>query len=278
MESTDTPQESRLLLFKYGGNAMRNLDLQKAVIEELCALRAKGVQIVIVHGGGPFIKSILATAKVESQFVGGHRVTTPEALTYVKMALKGQVNTDLVNLINTTGQKAVGLSGIDGAMVRARKRWHLDPDGNRHDLGQVGDVDQVDPALIQKLLKDGFIPVVTCLAADQDGQEYNINGDMFAGHLAGALDASEYIVLTDVDGLMADIQDPGSLFNRLSVADLDRLRAEGVIKGGMLPKMESCEVALAQGAQRARIINGTQPELIQQLAQNSNQLGTLIEA
>ena len=268
-----------LIVIKYGGNAMSSDDLKRSVVEQICALRDNGFKVVVVHGGGPFIGETLDMAKIESEFIDGHRRTTPEALKYVKMALKGQVNADLVALFEHIGCKAVGLSGVDGGIVKAKKRTHTVGEGeNRkeHDLGQVGDVEVVNTELIELLLNDGYMPVITCLATDEKGDEYNINADMFAGHIAGALKASEYIVLTDVDGLMRDIDDPGSLIERLSLDQIEELVQDGVIKGGMIPKIESCEIAINKGAGKARIINGTSPDQLRSL-KDSDKIGTQIQ-
>jgi len=267
-----------LILFKYGGNAMTDDELKKQVLEHMCSLTKKGYHVVIVHGGGPFIKDILGKVGVESEFIDGHRKTTPEALKYVEMALKGEVNGSLVSLVNRLGYKAVGLSGKDGKMAIATKRLHrkmVDGKWKSFDLGQVGDVKHINPQLPEYLLNEGYIPVVTCIASDEDGNDYNINADMFAGHLAGALHAEQYIVLTDVDGLRMDKDKPETLIDKLHVAEIPSLVEDGVIQGGMLPKMDACRIALADGAGSARIINGTQPEQISDLI-GKNPVGTTI--
>lgn len=266
------------LLFKYGGNAMTNPELKSQVLKNICFLKEKGYQVVIVHGGGPFIKLTLSQANIQSEFIDGQRKTTPEAMEYVEMALKGKVNGSLVSIINSMGYKAVGLSGKDGKTVVAEKRMHIsEVNGKKEtvDLGQVGDVAGVDPALINILLDNDFIPVLTCIASDTKGNDYNINGDMFAGHVAGAVSAGQYIVLTDVDGLLLDKDDPGSLIRELKVKELTELKEKGVIQGGMIPKIESCEIALKNGAESARILNGTAPEQITEIFENKT-FGTLI--
>lgn len=272
--------EQPLVLIKYGGNAMLNESLQRAVVDSIRRLREAGVRVVIVHGGGPFIKKMLRLVKIESEFIGGHRKTTPEALRYIEMALKGEVNGVLVNLLNQAGLRAVGLSGKDGQMVIARKRYHRVTENGRtveHDLGQVGDVERIDTSLVRSLLKADYLPVVTCIASGEDGQDYNINADMFAGHLAGALEADRYLVLTDVDGLMKDLEDPDSLIDSLQLDELDELFGN-VIKGGMIPKLESCRIAIEEGAGQATIINGTKPEYILDAALKDQFTGTQINA
>lgn len=267
-----------LLLFKYGGNAMVNKSLEKQVLENICDLKDKGYHVVIVHGGGPFIKEILKKVDIKTEFIEGHRKTTSEAMEYIEMALKGKVNTNLVNRINSLGSKAVGLSGIDGQTVLASRRVHKQMIGGElveTDLGQVGDVASVDPSLIRSLIKDGYIPVLACIGSDREGVRYNINADMFAGHIAGALRATEFVVLTDVNGLLRDKDDPGSLISKLELGEINELLEKGIIQGGMIPKIESCEIALNAGARSAHIINGTIPGQIQSLSKKK-QIGTII--
>ncbi len=257
------PSRKPIVVVKYGGNAMTEEALKEQVITNICLLQNYGYKVVIAHGGGPFIKEALLQANIESEFIDGHRVTTPEALEHVEKALKGQVNGSLVKLINKLGYKAVGLSGKDGKIATAIKRMHRkEVDGNveEYDLGQVGNIVSIDTGLLELLLDNDYIPVLACLAADVDSNEYNVNADMFAGHLAGALKADKFIVLTDVDGLMRDKDDPSTLIPELSVSDIKKLEEDKVIQGGMMPKTEACEIALKNGAKAAVIINGTDPE------------------
>ncbi len=270
--------KKHLLLFKYGGNAMTNQPLKKQVLKNMCDLKEKGYQVVIVHGGGPFIKQTLEEVNIASEFIDGQRKTTPEAMEYVEMALKGKVNGSLISTINAIGHKAVGLSGKDGQTVTAKKRLHPHTKNGKTemvDLGQVGDVASVDTSLIELLLENDFIPVITCIASDKNGSDYNINGDLFAGHIAGALSAEQYIILTDVDGLMLDKDEPESLIHELKVSEINHLKEIKCIQGGMIPKMDSCEIALEKGAKLARIINGTDPQQILALFENQK-TGTII--
>lgn len=270
--------ERPVILFKYGGNAMIDENLKNRVVENFCLLKEKGFNVVIVHGGGPFIKRALEEAKIESEFIEGHRKTTAEAFEYVEMALKGKVNGSLVRLVNSLGYKAVGLSGKDGKIVTAVKRMHrrmIEGQVEEVDLGQVGDVIDVDPALIKLLLQNDYIPVITCLASDKSGTDYNINADMFAAHVAGALDAVQYVILTDVDGLLRDKDDPASIISDIKLDEIDDLVKDDVIQGGMIPKIESCEIAVNKGTRSARIINGTLPDQILAVADNK-QVGTKI--
>ncbi len=267
------------LLFKYGGNAMTDHELKLGILTNICSLKEDGYNVVIVHGGGPFIKLTLQQAGIESEFIDGQRKTTREAMEYVEMALKGKVNGNLVSLINSLGYKAVGLSGKDGQTVIAGKRLHkrvVDGDTEIVDLGQVGDVEEVDPGFINLLLENDFIPVITCIASDKNGDDYNINGDMFAGHIAGAVSAQQYVVLTDVDGLLLDKDKPESMIASVSISGLEVLKKQGVIQGGMIPKIESCEIALKNGAESARIINGMVPGQIKDLFAN-RVVGTTIK-
>lgn len=268
---------NKTILIKYGGNAMLNEALQNEIAEKIKALVEQKIQVVLVHGGGPFINKALETAGIESTFIDGHRYTTPQALTKIETTLKGEVNSQLVGIFNRAGLKAVGLSGKDGQMVIAKKRWHIDAtNGSKIDLGQVGDVKSIEQNLINKLLINGFTPVITCIASDEAGVDYNINADMFAGHLAAALKVDAYIVLTDVDGLYKDYPDPSSIISEISLSEISELY-NTVIKGGMIPKIESCEISLNGGAVRAVILNGTKPEQIEEYAVHQQQVGTTIK-
>ncbi|MEA1980504.1 MAG: acetylglutamate kinase [candidate division Zixibacteria bacterium] len=266
-----------VILFKYGGNAMSDDGLKKEVLENICLFKKK-YDVVIVHGGGPFIKSALKGANIESEFIDGHRITTAEAFECVEKVLKGKVGGNLVKIINKLGYKAVGLSGKDGNMVLANKRMHkrlVKGKSVEVDLGLVGNIVKVDPSLIKLLLENDYIPVISCLASGTSENDYNINGDMFAGHIAGALNVSKYIVLTDVDGLLHDKNDPNSLIREIDLSEMSALIKKNIIQGGMIPKMESCEIAINKGAQSARIINGTIPDQILAII-DEHQVGTLI--
>ena len=267
------------ILFKYGGNAMTNEKLKLEILTAITKLKSNGFNIVIVHGGGPFIEKALTKAKIVSEFIDGHRKTTAEALQHIEMALKGQVNGSLVSLINKLGHRAIGLSGKDGRFVTAIKRQYQRKQANKTetiDLGQVGDVLEIDTSFPELLLQKDYIPVITCLAMDKEGNEYNINADMFAGELAGALKVQNYIILTDVDGLLRDKDDPSSIIKVLHLPEIKSLIDQKIIQGGMLPKMESCAKALSHGAESALIINGTKPGLLEKLGRDSA-IGTTIK-
>lgn len=256
---------------------MTDSNVKHSVLANIISLKKQGYDVVISHGGGPFIKEMLARVNLKSAFIDGLRYTTPEAFKYIEMVLKGQVNSDLVSTINGMGYSAVGISGKDGKTVVAHKKLHKREENGaieEVDLGLVGDVSQVNPKLIQQLLENDFIPVIACIGADENGVGYNINGDTFAGYLAGALKAEQFIILTDVDGLLKDKNNPASIIRKISLPELQALKDDGTIQGGMIPKMEACETAINTGALNAKIINGTQPAQIGKFDNDST--GTLI--
>ncbi|HYW33803.1 MAG TPA: acetylglutamate kinase [Balneolaceae bacterium] len=270
--------EGHLVLIKYGGNAMVDDEVKRGVIADIVSLKKLGAVPVIVHGGGRVIKKILDDVGLKSEFVDGHRKTDAEAMRYVEMALTGSVNSDLVKLINATEFKAVGLSGKDGGMVVAQKRKHqitVDGETREVDLGYVGDVKSVNTDLIHTLIDANYIPVISPVSMGTDLENYNINADMFAGHLAGALNVNHYLALTDVDGLLKNIDDPSSLVREL---DLEKAESEigNLIEGGMIPKVESCVLALKEGVEAAHIINGTASHSILKELLTKERAGTLI--
>ncbi len=257
---------------------MTDESVKSTLLHEIATLKSTGFNPVIVHGGGPVIKQTLEAAGIESEFVAGHRKTDAVSMKYVEMALRGSVNGELVSLLNKKKVGAVGISGKDGNLVVAEKRLHRETiDGKTQDLdlGQVGNVKSVDPRVLQVLLSNDFLPVVSPVSLGQDGVDYNINADMFAGHLAGALQVHSYFVLTDVDGLMEDINDPGSLIKKVTLEDL-KTRYNSIIRGGMIPKIESCEIALNRGAGQACIVNGTRQGALTELLTQKEFKGTKI--
>jgi acetylglutamate kinase len=270
---------NKKILVKYGGNAMKSDELKNSVTEDIAALKSIGFKPVLVHGGGPAIAETLDMAGIVSEFIGGHRKTDIDAIKFVEMALKGKVNTELIKLLNSKGQKAVGLSGKDANMVIAKKRTHsvkVDNKTTEIDLGQVGDADEIDTSLIDVLLDNDYIPVVAPLGIGRDYETYNINADMFAGNLAGALKVDDFVVLTDVDGLREDKDNPSTLIEEINS---DRVKAEmgNIIQGGMLPKMESCLIALETGVKNAHIINGMEKHSLLTLLLSDKKIGTLIK-
>lgn len=261
--------KDEIVLIKYGGNAMTDPDLRTGVFDQIRTLKEKGVRPVLVHGGGPAIAALLEEVGVRSEFVAGHRRTDAHTMRYVEMALRGQVNGEIVAALNRLGVPAVGLSGKDAGMVRAVKRSHYVKDENGResevDLGFVGDVESVDPSLILSLLGEGYLPVIASVASGADGRDYNINADLFAGHLAGALKAFLFVAMTDVDGVRTDRDDPATRLARINVNDIPELAGRS-IRGGMIPKIDACLVALEQGVREAHIIDGTSPgTLVRQL-------------
>lgn len=272
--------EYRKILIKYGGNAMVNEELKHDIAKKIKELQNDGIQVVLVHGGGPFINESLAEAGIKSEFFDGHRHTSLAAMTCIEKTLKGEVNSSLVNLLNRQGLKAVGLSGKDGKLAIAQKRWHIRKEEKgkelKMDLGQVGDIVKVNPLLIESLLDNEFTPVITCIASDDKGNDYNINGDVFAGRIASAIKADAYIVLTDVDGLYKEYPNPDSIIREIDTTTISEFYGNA-ISGGMIPKIESCVDAVKSGVKKAVIVNGTRPEQISDYLIKQISIGTTIK-
>ena len=259
----------RRVVVKYGGAAMVREELREAVYRDLTLLACVGVQPVVVHGGGPEINQWLSRLAIEPSFRNGLRVTDPATMDVVEMVLVGRVNKQIVNGLNRLGGLAVGLSGCDGNLVRART-WG---DGAN---GLVGEVANVDVAVLTPLLESGYMPVISSVAPDGDGQAHNINADTVAGELAAALQAEKLILLTDTPGILRDRTDPASLIRQLSLADARRLIAEGVVDGGMTPKTECCIRALAQGVGAAHIVDGRVPHSLLLEVFTDSGIGTMV--
>lgn len=249
----------KIIVVKYGGNAMINEDLKQAVIEDIVLLNLVGIKVVLVHGGGPEISEMLKKIGKESKFVKGLRYTDRETMDIVQMILCGKVNKNLVSLFEKAGGRAVGLGGMDGGLFKAIRL--VDPDGTEY--GYVGDVKEVNEKVVLDVLNEGFIPVVSSVAAGMDEEtNYNINADTAAEKLAVALKAKKLILLTDVCGLMRDPKDDSTLIPRLKVSEVPALIKEGVISGGMIPKVYCCVEAVRQGVERANIQDGRVPHSI----------------
>ena len=249
----------KIIVVKYGGNAMINEDLKQAVIEDIVLLNLVGIKVVLVHGGGPEISEMLKKIGKESKFVKGLRYTDRETMDIVQMILCGKVNKNLVSLFEKAGGRAVGLGGMDGGLFKAIRL--VDPDGTEY--GYVGDVKEVNEKVVLDVLNEGFIPVVSSVAAGMDEEtNYNINADTAAEKLAVALKAKNLILLTDVCGLMRDPKDDSTLIPRLKVSEVPALIKEGVISGGMIPKVDCCVEAVRQGVERANIQDGRVPHSI----------------
>jgi acetylglutamate kinase len=241
----------KTIVVKYGGNALAGTSEHDALAlfaEDIVMMRLVGMRPVVVHGGGPQISAMMDRLGKEAEFVDGLRVTDAETVDIARMVLKGQVNPQVVAAINVHGNYAVGVSGVDGGLIRATKRDER--------LGFVGDVTAVNPEVVERLLDDGFIPVVATIGSDETGQAFNINADTVAGEIAEALRAEKLIYMTDIAGLMEDPADPGSLIRQITVSGLDQYISDGIIAGGMIPKVASCQQAVRNGVQRAHILDG----------------------
>ncbi|MCU1596273.1 MAG: acetylglutamate kinase [Actinomycetota bacterium] len=251
----------KIIVVKFGGNAMVDDDLKRAFAEDMVYLRHAGIRPVVVHGGGPQISAALKERGIASEFRGGLRVTTPEVMTVVKDVLTTQVNTELVDLINTHGEFGVGLSGESGDLFGGRRRGTV-IDGEEVDLGLVGDVVEVDPSVVLELLDDGMIPVVSSVAPDLDepGRFLNVNADSAAASLAVALGAAKLVILTDVAGLYSDWPNRDSLVSHLTAAELEGLLP--TLESGMIPKMTACLEAVDGGVDKSAIIDGRIPHSI----------------
>ncbi len=238
----------KIVVVKYGGNAMINEELKHSVMSDIILLSLIGVKVVLVHGGGPEITDMLGRVGKESKFLGGLRVTDKETVDIVQMVLAGKVNKDLVNLIGKKGGRAVGLSGIDGQMLLASAK--------NPDLGFVGEIEKVNVQPITELLDGGYIPVVSTVACDKDGNTYNVNADTAAAKIAGELQAESLISLTDIAGILRDKNDPSTLISRISLEEAEALIDDGIISDGMIPKVECCTNAIKWGVHRVFIIDG----------------------
>lgn len=259
----------RVVVVKYGGNAMISDALRNAVMSDIILLSLIGVKVVLVHGGGPEITATLKKQGIESKFIGGLRYTDEETVEVVQMVLAGKTNKDLVALIQRMGGRAVGLCGLDGGMIKAQKLT------GKEDLGFVGDVAEVDTAPIENALKDGYIPIVATIGADEAGQVYNINADTAAAGIAGALGAENIIMMTDVRGLMRDVSDAKSLIPCVQVSEVPALVRQGIISGGMIPKVQCCVEAVRRGVKRAVMIDGRIPHAILLEMFSDEGIGTL---
>ncbi len=259
---------NKIIVVKYGGNAMLNEELKSAVMNDIVLLSLIGIRVVLVHGGGPEITETLKAMGKTSTFVEGRRVTDEETAGVVQMVLAGKINKSLVNRIGAIGGKAMGLCGLDGRMIRAEA---LDMDR----WGYVGNITQVDPQPVLDVLAMGYIPVVATVGYDDAGNVYNINADTAASRLAGVLKAECLISLTDIAGIMRDKDDPGSLIPRLHVSEAPQLVHEGVISGGMIPKVECCIEAIRRGVKKVFIIDGRVPHAILMEILTDEGIGTM---
>ena len=259
----------KIVVIKYGGNAMVNEGLKQQVMEDIALLWLIGVKVVLVHGGGPEISSTMKKLGKQAQFVNGLRVTDKETVDIVQMVLAGKVNKDLVNLLQMKGGHAVGLSGIDGGILEATMK--------NESLGFVGDITKVRTQPITDLLEKGYIPVVSTVASDRQGNVYNINGDTAAAVIAGALQAERMILMTDIAGILRDKDDPNSLIPDLTVSQARQLFYDGVISGGMIPKVECCIEAIEHGVKHVVIMDGRVPHSILMELLTDEGAGTMVK-
>ena len=245
---------NKIIVVKYGGNAMINDDLKEAVMGDIVLLSLIGVKVVLVHGGGPEITDMLKKVGKESKFVNGLRVTDKETVDIVQMVLAGKINKNLVNLLQSKGGKAIGLCGIDGHMIKAETK---DPE-----LGYVGEITDVDVQPILDVLEKGYIPVVSTVGYDNEGNSYNINADTAAARIAGQLKCESLISMTDIAGILRDKDDPSTLIPKIYVSEAPQLIAQGIISGGMIPKIECCIEAIRRGVKKVFVIDGRIPHAI----------------
>ncbi|MBQ7836372.1 MAG: acetylglutamate kinase [Clostridia bacterium] len=259
--------KDKIVVIKYGGNAMINEQLKDAVMGDIVLLSAIGIKIVLVHGGGPEITDMLSRVGKKSEFVGGLRVTDKETVDIVQMVLCGKVNKSLVSLIGRKGGKAIGLCGLDGGMIKAECA--------KPELGFVGNITSVDTAPILDVLEKGYIPVISTVGCDDEGNAYNINADTAAAMIAGAMDTESLIIMTDTQGVLRDKDDPSTLISKIYVSDTLRLVNEGIICGGMIPKVNCCKEAIRRGVEKVFVIDGRVPHSILIEIMTDEGLGTM---
>ncbi|MCI7539963.1 MAG: acetylglutamate kinase [Veillonellaceae bacterium] len=270
----------KTVVIKYGGNAMVSDDLKEKVMEDIALLKYVGVRPVIIHGGGPEITGFLKKVGKETNFVSGLRVTDEETVEIAEMVLDGKVNSEIVNLLNHRGVKAVGISGKDAGLIRAKKKLATVYDGDdkkKVDIGYVGQVEDVDTGILDDLLEGGYIPVIAPIGVDEDGMSYNINADYVAAEIAGALHAEKLLLLTDIEGVYKDYHDKTTFLSSLTQSEAREYIKTGVISGGMIPKIEACLRALDAGAGKSHIIDGRLPHAILLELLTSKGIGTQVE-
>ncbi len=257
-----------IVVVKYGGNAMINEELKKQVMEDIVLLWLIGVKVVLVHGGGPEITETMAKLGKEAKFVDGLRVTDKETVDIVQMVLAGKVNKTLVNLLESKGGKAMGISGMDGMLIEAEMKDER--------LGYVGKITKVNIAPVNDLLEKGYIPVISTIGCDKDGNVYNINGDTAAAFVAGALNAKRLIMMTDIAGILRDKDDPETLIPSVTVCEAEQLKKDGVVSGGMIPKVDCCIEAISHGVKKVIIMDGRVPHSILMEILTDEGAGTMV--
>ncbi len=259
----------KLVVIKYGGNAMVNESLKQQVMEDIVLLWLIGVKVVLIHGGGPEISTMMEKLGKEPKFINGLRVTDKETIDIVQMVLAGKVNKDLVNLLQTKGGHAIGLSGIDGGILECKMKDEK--------LGYVGKITKVRTQPIEDILEKNYIPVVSTVASDRHGNAYNINGDTAAAHIAGALGAERLIMMTDIAGVLKDKDDPSTLIPEITVSEAKGLYESGVISGGMIPKVDCCIDAIEHGVENVVIMDGRIPHSILMELLTDEGAGTMVK-
>ncbi len=260
----------KIVVVKYGGNAMTDPDLARTFAEDVVLLHSVGIKPVVVHGGGPQIGDLMDRLGKVPEFRDGLRVTDAETLDIARMVLVGKVNREIVGAINTLAPVAVGLSGEDGGLIEASPR--------HPELGFVGDVHRVHPAIVHRLLSEDLVPIVSTIGADLRGQAYNINADTVAAAIAAAIGAEKLIYLTDISGLLADLDRPDSLISRITADELATLVAEGTLTGGMIPKIDGCIHAVRHGVDRTHILDGRIPHVVLLEVFTDSGIGTMVTA
>ena len=258
----------KIVVVKYGGNAMVSEELREQVMEDIVLLWLVGVRVVLVHGGGPEINDMMNRLGKKPEFVDGLRVTDQETVDIVQMVLAGKVNKTLVKLLEVKGGKAMGISGMDGGLIEARMK--------RAELGYVGSITGVNIEPVMDLLEKGYIPVISTLGCDKEGNTYNINGDTAAAYIAGALGAERLIMMTDIAGVLRDKNDPNTLIPELTIGEAIKLFEEKVIAGGMIPKVECCIDAIHRGVERVIIMDGRVPHSILMEILTDEGAGTMV--
>lgn len=258
----------KVIVVKYGGNAMINEQLKEQVMEDIALLWLIGVKVVLVHGGGPEINELMDKLGKKAEFVDGLRVTDKETVDIVQMVLAGKVNKSLVTLLQMKGGHAVGLSGIDGGLIEAKVKDER--------LGYVGKITKIRPQPINDLLEKHYIPVISTVASDKQGNVYNINGDTAAAYIAGALGAERLLMMTDIAGILRDKDDPSSLIHEISISEAKNLHEQGIISGGMIPKVDCCIEAIKKGVEKVTILDGRIPHSILMELLTNEGAGTMV--
>lgn len=258
----------KIVVVKYGGNAMIDEQLKQQVMEDLVLLWLIGVKIVLVHGGGPEISELMAKLGKKAEFVDGLRVTDKETVDIVQMVLAGKVNKTLVNFLEAKGGRAMGISGMDGRLIEAKVKDER--------LGYVGEISKINIAPVIDLLEKNYIPVISTIGCDKSGNSYNINGDTAAAHIAGALCAERLIMMTDIAGILEDRNNPSTLIRRITVEDADKLKSDGIVSGGMIPKVDCCIEAIKAGVKNVVIMDGRVPHSILMELLTNEGAGTMV--